>query len=441
MTRFYHHPAPPLQRREEPLACGHGYVVRLDVERLTLGFDALARAEGQVVFVPYGAPGDTVEAEPTERRRDWLRARIERVVVPGPDRVLPGCAAFPTCGGCQWQHVTPAAQRAAKRDIVAEQLRRIAGLADVEVLPTLAAPDAFGYRGRVSLVAEGRRLGYHRARSHALVEVDACPIADPAVSAHLGTARAWAAALRVPLRRVTVSAAPGGVALVAATDAAPGEPDVRATEELLVREAAVRGAVLRGGGARRVVGDPTVRVEVEAGLALEIPADTFSQVNPAGNRLLVAAVLALGGFRTGERALDLYCGAGNFGLPLARRGVLVHGVERDAVAVAAAEENAARLGLATAHFTCAPVARALARIADTYDAVVLDPPRAGAADVVDALGRLRAPRILYVSCDPATLARDARALRAHGHRLARVQPLDLFPQTFHVEAVADFRLT
>jgi 23S rRNA (uracil1939-C5)-methyltransferase len=415
--------------------------VRLDVERLTLGFDALAHAEGQVVFVPYAAPGDTIEAEVVERRRDWLRARVERVVAPGPARVLPGCPAFPACGGCQWQHVAPAAQQAAKRDVVAEQLRRIAGLADVEVLPTLAAADAFGYRARVSLVAEGRRLGYHRARSHALLEVDACPIAEPVVSAHLATARAWAAALRAPLRRVTVAAAPGGVALVAATDAAPGERDVRATEDLLVREPAVRGAVLRGGGARRVVGDATVRVELEPDLALDVPADAFTQVNAAANRLLVATVLAFGGFRPGEHVLDLYCGAGNFTLPFARRGVLAHGVERDAVAVAAAEANAARLALATARFTCAPVVRALARTAEPADAVVLDPPRAGAGDVVDALGRLGAPRMLYVSCDPATLARDARSLAAHGYRLARVQPIDLFPQTFHVEAVADFRLT
>jgi len=113
-----------------------------DVERLTFGFDALAHAEGQVVFVPYAAPGDTIEAEPIERRRDWLRARVERVVVSGPARVLPGCAAFPTCGGCQWQHVAPAAQRAAKRDIVAEQLRRGAGLASGELGPLRAVADA-----------------------------------------------------------------------------------------------------------------------------------------------------------------------------------------------------------------------------------------------------------------------------------------------------------
>lgn len=415
--------------------------MRLDVERLTFGFDALAHVEGRVVFVPYAAPGDVVEAEPTERRRDWLRVRVERVVAPGPARVLPGCPAFPACGGCQWQHVAPDAQRAAKREVVVEQLRRVAGLTDVDVLRTLAARDAFGYRARVSLVAEGRRLGYHRARSHALVEVDACPIADPVVSAHLGTARAWAAALRVPLRRVTVSAAPGGVVLVAATDGPAGDRDVATTEEFLVRRPAVRGAVLRGGGTRRVVGDPAVRVEVEPDLALEIPADAFTQVNPAGNRLLVATVLGFGGFGPNERVLDLYCGAGNFTLPLARRGVRVHGVERDAVAVAAAEANAARLGLAGARFTCAPVARALATATDAWDAIVLDPPRAGAADVLGALAGLRAPRVLYVSCDPATLARDLRTLAAHGYRVARAQPVDLFPQTFHVEIVADLRLT
>jgi len=415
--------------------------VRLDVERLTFGFDALARAAGQVVFVPYAAPGDRVEAEPVERRRDWLRARIERVLTPGPARVLPGCAAFPACGGCQWQHVAPPAQREAKRDVVAEQLRRVAGLPDAVVLPTLAAEETFGYRARVSLVAEGRRLGFHRARSHALVEIDACPIADSVVSAHLATARAWAAALRVPLRRVTVSAAPGGVVLVAATDARPGPRDVHATEALLVREAAARGAVLRGGGARYVVGDATVRVEIEPGLALEIPADAFTQVNPEANRLLVATVLAFGDFGAGERVLDLYCGAGNFTLPLARRGVEAHGVERDAIAVAAAEANATRLGLATARFACVPVARALTSLDGAYDAIVLDPPRAGLGDAIDAIAGLLARRIVYVSCNPATLARDVRALCARGYRLARAQPVDLFPQTFHVEAVADLRLT
>jgi 23S rRNA (uracil1939-C5)-methyltransferase len=410
----------------------------LDVERLTYGFDALAHRDREVVFVPYGAPGDRVEAEIVERRRGWARARIAAVAEPGPARVLPGCRWFPVCGGCQWQHVAPAAQRDAKAAVVAEQLARIAGLRDVAVLPTLPSPADWAYRARVALVVEGRRAGYHRARSHALVEVDACPIADPVVSAHLEAARGLVGALRVALARVAVVAVPGGVALVASASARPGPADRDATEGFLARQATVRGAVVAGGGARLVVGDPTVRVSLEPGLDLEVPADVFTQVNPGANRLLVETVVA---FATGERVLDLYCGAGNFALPLARRGAVVHGVERDPLAVEAARANAARLGFA-ATFTAADATAALAALTPGgVDAVVLDPPRAGARDAVPEIARLGPRRVVYVSCDPATLARDARTLAQRGYGVVRVQPVDLFPQTYHVETVAEFCLT
>jgi 23S rRNA (uracil1939-C5)-methyltransferase len=413
----------------------------LDVERLTFGFDALAHHQGQVVFVAYGAPGDRVAAGVAERHRGYLRARIVALLRPGPGRVVPGCPWFPVCGGCQWQHVAPPAQRDAKADIVREHLARGARVCDAAVLPTLPSPTDWEYRSRISLVAEGRRLGYHRARSHALVEIDRCPIAVPELSAHLEVARAWAAALRVPLRRVTLAVAPGGVALSALAAARPGDADVDATERLLVRTPTVRGAVLSGGGVRAVVGDPSVRVPVEDGLELEVPCDVFTQVNPGANRLLVKTVLELGGFRAGERVLDLYCGAGNFALALARRDLVVHGVERDAIAVAAARANAARLGLARAAFTCAPVAETLARLTDDVDAVLLDPPRAGAAEAIAAIAARRTARIVYVSCDPSTLARDVRGFVASGYRVGRVQPLDVFPQTFHVECVAELLLT
>jgi 23S rRNA (uracil1939-C5)-methyltransferase len=413
----------------------------LDVERLTYGFDALAHHGRQVVFVPYAAPGDRVRAVPVERRPGYLRAHVTDVVRAGPGRVLPGCPWFPTCGGCQWQHVAPPAQREAKRAVVAEQLRRVGRLRDAAVLPTLAAPLDWAYRARITLAVEGRRAGYHRARTRTLVEIDRCPIADPALAAHLAPARAWAAALRVPLRRLTIAVAPGGVALVGAATAVPGVADVRATEALLARVPTVRGAILVGAGTRRVLGDPTVRAPLEPGLDLEVPADVFTQVNPAANRRLLGTVLELGGFVAGERVLDLYCGAGNFTLPLGRRGVTVEGVERDPLAVAAARANAARLGLASVRVACAPVATALGEVRGDVDAVVLDPPRAGAADAIAALVARRPRRIVYVSCDPATLARDLRALVTSGYRLARVQPLDLFPQTYHIESVAELRLT
>jgi 23S rRNA (uracil1939-C5)-methyltransferase len=414
----------------------------LDVERLTFGFDALAHHGRQVVFVPYAAPGERIAAEVVAERPGYLRARLLSVLAPGASRVLPGCRYFTDCGGCQWQHVAPAAQREAKAAIVAEQLRRLAGVSDAEILPVLASPRDWGYRSRLTLVVEGRRAGFRRARSHALVDVGDCPIAEPVLSAHLAAARDWVAALRVPLRRVTIGSAPGGVVLAGTTTARPGPADLTASEALLARAASVRGTVLAGAGARLVVGDPTVRVPLEPGLDLEVPADVFTQVNRGANPALVASVLVLGDFAAGERVLDLYCGAGNFALPLARRGARVLGVERHAVAVAAARANAERLGLQDATFRSAAVARALATIAaGSVDAVVLDPPRRGAADALSGLAALRARRIVYVSCDPATLARDVRTLRAGGYRLGRVQPVDLFPQTYHVESVAEFRLT
>jgi len=416
----------------------------LAVERLTYGFDALAHRDRQVVFVPYAAPGDRITAETVEQHAGFARARVVEVLEPGPARVFPGCRYFPTCGGCQWQHVAPPAQRDAKAAIVAEQLARTAGVRDAEVLPTLTAGGDWHYRARLTLVVEGRRAGYHRARSHHLLEIEDCPIADPVLSAHLGAARSWIGAVRVPLRRVLLAVAPGGVVLTAITDAPPGARDADATEALLARTPTVRGAVLAEatGRGRLVVGDPRLRVTLEPGLDLEVPADVFTQVNPAANRLLVAAVVALGAFAPGERVLDLYSGAGNFALPVARRGARVRGIDRNPVAAAAGRDNAARLGLGDVTFETAAVAEALGRMAPaTADAVILDPPRAGAADAIGALAALRARRIAYVSCDPATFARDVQRLAAHGYRVARVQPIDLFPQTFHVESVTLLLLT
>ena len=395
-----------------------------------------------MVFVAYAAPGDRVEVSIRERRPDYLRADVARVVAPGPARVVPGCAWFPRCGGCQWQHVAPAAQRDAKAAVVAEQLARVAGVRDVEVLPTLASPLDWEYRARISLVAEGRRLGYHAAGSHRLIEIDACPIADPVLGAHLAAARAWLAALRIAVSRVTIAVAPGGVVLAAVARSAAGDRDRDATERFLVATPTVRGAIIAGGGTRMAAGDPNVGVQLEPGLVLEAPADVFTQVNPAANQLLIASVLAIGGFVAGDRVLDLYAGAGNFTLPIARRGAAVLGVERNALAVDTARANAGRLGFAHARFECAEVAAALAALGPgTFDRVVLDPPRAGAADAIAALAALRAPRMLYVSCDPATLARDVRALGAHGYAVRRVQPVDLFPQTYHIESVAELVLT
>src|SRR5262245_15579566 len=433
-------PGPPATVPAVAAASADGEV-ELAIERLTYGGDALAHDGDRVVFVPLAAPGDRVRARVVERRRDWVRAEIETLLGAGPDRTLPPCPVFGRCGGCQWQHVATTAQHAAKRAVVAEQLARLGGLRDVDVRPVRAAPEPWRYRARITLVAEGRRLGFQRARSHDLVEITECAIADPILVQALDPVRAWARDVRTAPRRVTLARTPGGVVLVAGLRAAPTPSDVDTTERALVADGRLRGAVLTGGGSRLVVGEPHLRIAVEPDLALEVPADAFTQVHPDANLLLVATVLELGQFASGMRALDLYCGAGNFALPVSRRGVEVTGIERSGVAVEAARRNAARLDL-PATFLGEAVVPALARLLSGHrDAVVLDPPRTGATEVIAPLAALRPSRLPYVSCDPATLARDARELAGRGYRIGRGQPIDLFPQTYHIETVAEFVLT
>jgi 23S rRNA (uracil1939-C5)-methyltransferase len=413
----------------------------VEIERLTYGPDALAHHGRCVVFVPFAAPGDHAAVRVDERPHGYVRAHVERLLAPGPARVEPFCPVFGACGGCQWQHVGVDAQRDAKRAIVAEQLARLGGLRDVDVPPTRAAGAGRAYRSRITLAVDGRRLGYRRARSHALVPIDDCPIAVPPVAAFVPAAAAWVAGAAPVLASLAIAEGRHGVVVVAEV-AEPLDDAVRdAAEAWRASRPELQGLVLRG-DTRLVLGDPTVSVPLEDDLTLVAPADVFTQVNAEMNPLLVTAVLEAAAVAPGAIALDLYCGAGNFALPLARRGAVVHAIDDERPAIDAGRANATRTGIADVRFECADVAAALARLPRGHlDVVVLDPPRRGARFAVAPLARLRPARIVYVSCDPATLARDARALAAAGYRLLRAQPLDCFPQTHHVETVAEFRLT
>jgi 23S rRNA (uracil1939-C5)-methyltransferase len=414
----------------------------VDVERLTYGPDALGHHQGCVVFVPLAAPGDRAEVAVESRRKGYVRACATRLLAPGPARIAPFCDAFGRCGGCEWQHVAIDAQRDAKRALVAEQLARLGGLRDVEVRPVRSAGPDRAYRARITLAVQDRRLGYYAAASHSLVEVTACPIAAELVSAFVPVAAAWVAGDAPAVRALTIAAAATGVAIVADLAAPPSEAEREKAAVWREQTPAVAGLVLRAGTRRLVLGDPTIHVPLEDDLHLDVPADVFAQVNPALNPLLVATVLDAVGPADGTTVFDLYAGAGNFALPLARRGAHVLAIENAPLAVAAGRANATRLGVTTLRFDQGDVATRLPRAPRGHlDAVVLDPPRRGAAPAIAPLVRHRPARVVYVSCDVATLARDARALAGHGYRLVSVQPLDCFPHTHHVESVARFQLT
>lgn len=405
---------------------------------MAYGPHAVARADGKVLFVRGAAPDEEVEVVVREERPRYAYADLVAVRRPSPDRRPAPCPYLPRCGGCPWQHLDYAAQLAAKHRIVAEQLRRVGGLA-VEVAAPLPAARPFGYRRRIKLRVDGGVVGFHAAASHDLVPVEHCLLAAPAVDAAIPALADLVGRLRSRVRRLEIAAGGAGDRVVVAGEVEGGwqEPDDAPCRAWLATHADIAGLWLRGRGWRRAWGEVRVRAAAGDGPPLQVHAAGFTQVNDDANRLLVELVGRLVGPRPGLRVLDLYAGAGNLSLPLRRAGAAVTAVEHDDGAAADARANAAAEPgppLRVVALAAEVALRRLVEAGERFDAVVLDPPRSGAAACLPWLERLAAPRLVYVSCDPATLARDLGRLAAR-YRVDAVQPIDFFPQTYHVETV------
>ncbi len=393
--------------------------------------------------MPGAAPGDRVRVRVVEQHGNYARAVVVHRCAAGPARRDPPCPWVDACGGCPWQHVDYAAQLAAKETNVRESLARIAGVTPGTMLPILAAPAEWHYRHRIRLhSAAGGVLGYRRPRSHEIVAIGHCAIADPEISATLAPLRALTATLGTPLDDVEI-ATNGRGALVVDTTARGRfhDADDARIREWLQRTPAVAGLGVRGRGWSRRFGTTELTVTAEAnGAPIVQRLGTFTQVNPAANRLLVRTVVTMVG--GGAPVLDLFCGAGNLSLALARSAPSVIAVDQDTAGVADGAASAAAAGLANVRFEDGAADRFLRRrgLAGT-EVVVLDPPRTGAVAAVQLLARLRPARIVYVSCEPSTLARDVRTLANAGYVVGRVQPIDMFPQSEHVETVLEAVLT
>ena len=406
---------------------------------MAYGPHAVGRHDGKVIFVRGAAPGEDIDAVLREEHRRYAFADTVAVLRPSPLRRSPPCPYLPACGGCPWQHLTYAAQLDAKRHIVQEQLRRIAGL-DVAVEPVLPSPHEFGYRRRIKLRAAAGEVGYFAAGSHDLVPVARCLLAESAADDGIAAAAALARALHMRLRRVELigrAAAGADVVIAAEVEGAWDARDESACRDWLAGFPAVRGLALRGRGWQRSWGDVEVEIEPEPEMLLRAHAPAFTQVNAATNRLLVATVMRFVDVQPQQRVHDLYAGVGNFSLPLRRRGATVIAVEQDRQAAADALANQAHHPGPPLRVINERAERAVDRLVAegaAFDAVVLDPPRSGAAGCLAALLRLAPPRLVYVACDPATLARDLADLRAR-YRIDAVQPIDMFPHTYHIETV------
>ncbi|MCL2654639.1 MAG: 23S rRNA (uracil(1939)-C(5))-methyltransferase RlmD [Coriobacteriia bacterium] len=438
----------------------------LSLKRLSAGGAAIGQmADGRIAFVDYGCPGDVAEVTIDKEKPRFVQGHISHLIEASPLRRAPRCPVFgwEGCGGCQWQHLSLDAARAAKRDEVVDAATRIGGLKDAEALTgAVIGTDAdFGYRNKIELEArlhKGRlELGFHRAGSGELVSPDACPLF---CAPQKNLLKAVSGALRYALGSTTdfglsrvalrSSVRTGAFEVACITEPGPF-PRARVVRTLkaacpqassivrILQKTPVRGA------GRRAAAPQFKGVEVLAGAGYweeelggfnyKISAPTFFQVNTAAAELLVAHVLAAVAVDGSDRACDLYCGAGTFSLPLAAGAGALVAVESSGPALRDLRRNLSGAGLC-AEVIGGDVGRDTGGIAPA-DALVTDPPRAGLSEAARTeILRLAPARLVYVSCDPATLARDLKALTAAGYTLRALQPVDLFPQTAHVECVA-----
>lgn len=415
----------------------------------------VARVDGKVVFVEDALPGERVLARRSRRGRDYDEAVLLEVLEASPDRVEPRCRHFGTCGGCVLQHLAPAAQIAAKQKQLLENLRRIGGLQPARVLPPLTA-GSWGYRRKARLSVKdvpkkGRVLvGFRERQPRFVADIRDCPVLDPRVGPLVGALGELLGSLQAASRiaQIEVAAGDGAPALVFRNLVELDDGD----RERLVAFARTHGLAvyLQPGGADSVRLLWPEHHELAFSLAAEglryrfAPLD-FIQVNGALNEAMIAQALALLAPTPDQHVLDLFCGLGNFSLPIARRAGRVTGIEGDAGLVARARDNAAANGIGNAQFLAVDLAgdlRDAAWAGRGVDAVLVDPPRTGAQAVLEQLRFPDAGRLVYVSCHPGSLARDARLLvDRHGYRLAAAGVIDMFPHTAHVESIALFERT
>jgi len=430
----------------------------LDIESLDLEGQGIAHHDGKVVFVEGALPGERVMARVTRRKPSFDKARVEQVLRASSQRTEPPCPHFGVCGGCAMQHLEPAAQLAIKQRALEDALVHIGKVRPLQILPALQGP-TWGYRHRARLSVRlvpkkgGVLVGFRERASSYVADIRECRVLPPHVSALLMPLRTLVGSLSRPDRVPQIEVAVGDRATVLC---------LRHLEPLTDADL---GLLRDFGAAHEVVwwlqpkgpetAHPLDPIDADA-LAYALPAyglrmhyrpTDFTQVNPHINQALVARALSLLDVQPGERVADLFCGLGNFSLPLATVADRVVGIEGSATLVARAREDAARQGLADrtafSELNLFEVDAGWLRGLGHFDRMLIDPPREGALAVAQALAELapdeRPRRIVYVSCNPATLARDAGILHhVGGWTLRAAGAVNMFPHTAHVESIAVF---
>ena len=446
-----------------------GEIIKLDITDLSSTGDGVGRCEGRVVFVPNAVPGDQMRVKLTKVKATHGFGIPAGIVTASPNRVRPACIVADKCGGCQWQAVSYEAQLAAKHQLVVEALSRIGKLENIRVDPVMAAEQSLNYRNKATYPVVKSQIntvkaGYYRRGSHTVVNLNQCPVQDERLDPLLAEvkqdiqAREWKIYSEhhhkghIKHLSLRVGQRTGQILLTLVSRSVKLKGIQEQAREWMERYPDVVGVLvnLNWKKTNAIFGSQTYPIagqsyleEVFAGLRFQLQPTTFFQVNTVqAERLLeeVQKELAL----TGEEIIvDAYCGIGTFTLPLAKRAKQCIGLESFTESVTQAEKNAALNGIENVRFVIGDVGETLPSAGVSPDGispdiVVMDPPRKGCDPaVIEALLKMKPPRIVYVSCNPATLARDLKMLCEAGtYQVSRIQPVDFFPQTSHVECAA-----
>ena len=423
----------------------------IKIETLVYGGNGLGRQNGKVVFVPLTAPGDTVEFNPKKEKKGYIEAELSAITTPSPIRREPPCPVFGECGGCSWQHLPYEEQLKAKEDIFRETMWRLGTVERKNILPIIPAPSEFNYRNRAQFkvqLTEGKlHAGFFKRQSHALIDIESCPLMSPLINSIFARLKNLLAdaPFKEKVSQIEISVDDsdkrGLVILHLISD--PTKTDKKFARESLSDIKGMDGLFFRYGRNATTTEilkndtplDYSLKVRGEE-LKLAFSPGGFTQVNYAQNRRLIEEAIEIAGRSKISRALDLYCGIGNFSLPLAKLSKEVTAIENYEKAIQDGKANAKRNGINNCRFIAGSALKEIFKIdLRDMDLAIIDPPREGAAKVMKRLAEYNVPRIIYVSCNPTTLARDLRYLTRSGYTIVSSQPIDLFPQTWHIESI------
>ncbi len=440
-----------------------GETIKLDIERLNHDGEGVGRLSGFTVFVPATAPGDSVMARVISVQKTYARALLETVINASPARVTPSCAHYDSCGGCQLQHLDYAEQLRVKREIVQESLRRIGGL-NINVQPVIGMIDPWRYRNKaqVPVGMDGGTViaGFFAKRSHRIVDVECCLLQHPAndkvvdiirgllretgISAY--NEKEHSGLLRHVLARTSFNSGETLVVLVTNGRRIPNKDMLVAALSAKIENLTGivqnintrRGNVILGNEEVTLWGKPYL-TECLDGLTFRVSPRSFYQVNTVQTEVLYKKIREYSSLSGSETVIDLYCGIGTISLYLSRYTASVIGVESVPAAIEDAKTNAILNGLENVKFHTGLAEKLVPEMQKSglhADVVVVDPPRKGCEQsLLDAIVAMQPNRLIYVSCNPSTLARDLKYLTIKGLIVQDVQPVDMFPHTSHVECV------